>query len=137
MKKKLTLLAAAFVLVAWAAPAAAQDLTGTWAVEAQGRRGPQTMTFELVQDGSSLTGKVTMTMGGRRGGGGGGGAGAQTLEIEEGSVEGSDFSLRYTLSFNGNSIPFNISGSVDGDEMSGTIDGGRGGGRPFTGTRGG
>lgn len=118
-------------------PAAAQDLTGTWEVTAEGRRGPQSTTFALVQSGESLTGTVTMAMGGPRGGGGGGGAGQQTLEITDGTVTGSAFTFTVTFQAGGNSISMQYSGSIDGDEMEGSIEGGRGGGRPFTGTRGG
>ena len=42
-----------------AAPAVAQSLTGTWIVSSEGRRGPQTSTLTLVQDGSALTGTIT------------------------------------------------------------------------------
>lgn len=116
-----------------AAPAAAQDLSGTWTLSSQGRRGgPQTSTLVLVQDGESLTGTLTLTLG-RRGGGGG----PMELEISDGTVDGSSFSFTITLTFGDNSFDRNYSGTVDGDEISGTIQGGRGGGQPFTGTRGG
>ena len=123
-----------------AAPVAAQDLTGTWELSQQTQRGQRTSTLALVQDGAELTGTLTLTLGGRRGGGGGGG-GAQEVTVEEGMVSGNNFSFSITLSFGGNSITQEYSGTVDGDAMEGEIAGGgrRGGGgpRPFTGTRGG
>ena len=93
------LFAAALTLSALcAAPLVAQDLSGSWEIATEGRRGPQTMTLELVQDGAELTGTITLTVGGRRaGGGGGGGGGAQTIEIADGMTEGDDFSFSFTL----------------------------------------
>lgn len=135
MKVRAILTTAALVALGSAAPAAAQTLTGTWEVSSETPRGAQTMTLELVQEGAELTGTVTMRMGGRRGGGGGGG-GMQTIEIEDGSVDGASFSFSMTLSFRNNSFTQSYSGTIEGDEMSGTIDGGRGS-RPFTGRRGG
>ncbi|MDA0327396.1 MAG: hypothetical protein O2958_00085 [Gemmatimonadetes bacterium] len=117
-----------------AAPIAAQSLTGTWEIASETQRGPQTMTFVLSQEGMALTGTVTLAMGGRRGGGGGG---AQTLEISDGMVHGDEFSFGFTMTFGDNSITQSFSGTFEGDSMQGNIEGGRGGGRPFTGTRGG
>lgn len=128
------------VLVAIAAsssaPASAQNLTGTWNIESETQRGTQNITLTLAQDGTELTGTVTMSFGGRRGGGGGG-AGAQEIAIEDGTVEGQAFSFTYSFSFGGNSITFEMSGTYEGNLMEGTIEGGRGGGRPFSGERGG
>lgn len=116
-------------------PVAAQDMTGTWEITSEGRRGAQTMTLELVQDGSELTGTITMRMGGRRGGGGGGGGGMREIEITDGEIDGASFSFTMAIDMGGNSFSQHFSGTMDGDEISGTIEGGRGGGRPFTGKR--
>ena len=124
-----------------AAPVAAQDMSGSWEVTSEGRRGPQTSTMTIVQADGALTGTMTMTMGGGRagrgGGGGGGGRGAMEVEITDGTVSGNTFSFTTVMSFNGNSIERVYSGTFDGDEMEGTAEGGRGGGQPFTGKRGG
>ena len=118
--------------VAMASPGAAQDLTGTWEISTQGGRGgPQTSTLVLAQDGETLTGTITCSFGGR----GGRGGGPQELEFSNGTVDGSAFSFTVTLSFQGNSIDLNYSGTVDGDEMSGSRGGPRGGGQPFTGQK--
>ena len=118
--------------VAMASPGAAQDLTGTWEISTQGGRGgPQTSTLVLAQDGETLTGTITFSLGGR----GGRGGGPQELEFSNGTVDGSAFSFTVTLSFQGNSIDLNYSGTGDGDEMSGTRGGPRGGGQPFTGQK--
>ena len=124
-----------------AAPVAAQNLTGTWELSQETQRGPRTSTLALVQDGTTLTGTLTLTLGGRRGGGGGGGGGGpREFEIEDGTVEGNSFSFTMALSFGDNSFTQEYSGTFDGDSMEGEIAGGgrRGGGgpRPFTGKRG-
>ena len=117
---------------ALASPVAAQDLTGTWEISTQGGRGgPQTSTLVLAQDGETLTGTMTVSLGG----GGGRGGGPQELEVSNGTVDGNSFSFIVTLSFQGNSFDLNYSGTVDGDEMSGTREGPRGGGQPFTGEK--
>ena len=117
---------------ALASPVAAQDLTGTWEISTQGGRGgPQTSTLVLAQDGETLTGTLTVSLGGR----GGRGGGPQELEVSNGTMDGNSFSFIVTLSFQGNSFDLNYSGTVDGDEMSGTRGGPRGGGQPFTGQK--
>ena len=123
-----------------AAPVAAQNLTGTWELSQETQRGARTSTLALVQDGSGLTGTLTLTLGGRRGGGGGGGA--MEVSVDDGMVDGNSFSFSVTLTFGDNSITQSYSGTFDGDSMEGGIEGGgrRGGGggpRPFTGKRGG
>ena len=140
---KYRIVGAALVAVASlsAAPVAAQNLTGTWELSQETQRGPRTSTLALVQDGTTLTGTLTLTLGGRRGGGGGGGGGPWEVEIEDGTVEGNSFSFTMTLSFGDNSFTQEYSGTFDGDSMEGEIAGGgrRGGGggpRPFTGKRG-
>jgi hypothetical protein len=122
-----------------AAPASAQTLTGTWQITTEGRRGALTQTLVLTQDGSALTGTLTFTGGGRRGGGGGGGGGGLggPIAISEGTVNGNAFSFTMTIDFNGNSFTQRYTGTFEGDTMQGTVEGGRGGGGPFRGTRGG
>lgn len=133
---RLALFATVLTSVALAVvPVAAQDLTGSWNISSETQRGAQNMTLELIQDGSALTGTVTLTMGGRRGGGGAGG-GERTIEISDGEVDGMSFSFTYTISFGERSIRQSYSGTFEDDTMEGTIEGGRGGGRPFTGARG-
>jgi len=121
----LLLAAAAFT----AAPASAQNLTGTWQITTEGRRGPQTLTLTLQQAGNAITGTIT-------GGGGGGGAGAPPpAAISDGTVTGAAFTFTVTREFNGNSISQKYTGTYEGDMMQGSIEGGRGGAQPFTGTR--
>lgn len=116
-------------------PASAQNVSGTWQITSETQRGTLNQTLTLAVSGSSLTGTMTFGGGGRRGGGGGGGP--QSFEISDGTVDGDSFSFTVLLDFGGNSFTLSFSGTVDGDTMEGTREGGRGGGQPFTGTRGG
>jgi len=110
-----------------AAPVAGQ-LAGTWEVTQQGRQGTQTSTLVLAQDSETLTGTMTFSLPEQAGG-------PQELEVSNGTVDGNSFSFTVTLSLQGNSIDLNYSGTVDGDEMSGTRGGPRGGSAPFTGEK--
>lgn len=128
----LTLLLAAAAFSA--APASAQNLSGTWQVTSEGRRGSVTQTLILRQEGSTVTGTVSFTGGGPRGGGGGA---PQAVEISNGTVEGASFTFTVSLEFGGRgSFEQVFSGTYEGDFMEGNIAGGRGGARPFMGTRG-
>jgi hypothetical protein len=117
-----------------AAPASAQNLSGTWQITSEGRRGSVTQTLTLQQEGSTLTGTISFGGGGGRGGGGGA---PQEVEISNGTVDGVTFTFTLSVDFGGRgSIEQVFAGTYEGDFMEGTIEGGRGGGRPFMGTRG-
>jgi hypothetical protein len=129
----LTALLTTAVLAMESAPVAAQNLAGAWEITRETGRGTITQTLTLAVDGSTLTGTLAFTGGGRRGGGGGGGP--QSFAISNGSVDGNSFTFTVTLSFGGNSIEQVYMGTITGQTLSGTIQGGRGGGQPFTGKR--
>ncbi len=84
--------------------ALAADVTGKWSGEQQGRNGPRTVTFDLKQDGSKITGTTT----GFRG---------QAQEITDGKVEGDNVSWVIKMEFNGNEMKMNYAGTVSGNEM--------------------
>jgi len=129
----LTALLTTAVLTIASAPVSAQNLAGMWEISQETGRGTRTLMLTLTVDGSMLTGSVTFTGGGRRGGGGGGGP--QTIQISDGTIDGSSFSFTVTRTFGDNSFAQVYSGTIDGDMLAGTVEGGRGGGRPFTGKR--
>jgi hypothetical protein len=132
IRATLTVLLAAAALSA--APASAQNLTGTWQITSEGRRGSVTQTLTLQQDGSTLTGTISFAGGGR---GGGGGGAPQAIEISDGTVEGSSFGFTMSIELGGRgAFAQTFSGTWEGDSMEGSIEGGRGGAQPFTGTRG-
>lgn len=118
MKVRSLMLLCGIAIVVFAA-----DVTGKWTYEAQGRGGPQTMTIMLKQDGKKLTG----TMAGGRGG---------DVAISDGMVDGDHVMFSVTREFNGNSVTQKFSGTVSGDEIKLTIEGGRGGPQEVTAKRG-
>jgi hypothetical protein len=121
--------AALVAAVAFTAAPVEGQLAGTWEVTTQGGRGgPQTSALVLAQDGGTLTGTMMFNLPEQAGG-------PQELEVSNGMVDGNSFSFTVTLSIQGNSIDLNYSGTVDGDEMSGTRGGPRGGGQSFTGEK--
>jgi hypothetical protein len=116
-----------------AAPATAQNLTGTWQITSEGRRGSVTRTLVLRQDGATLTG--TLSFGG--GGGPRGGGGPPEVAISNGTVDGATFHFTVTMDVGGRGpVEQVFNGHYEADFMEGTIEGGRGGSQPFMGTRG-
>lgn len=65
-------------------------------------------TFDFTQTGSALTGKMTTEAG--------------TAELRNGSVTGNRFSFAASVPFGGMSIDINVSGTVTGNQISGSID---------------
>ena len=121
--------AALVAAAAFTATPVTGQLAGTWEVTTQGGRGgPQTSALVLTQDGETLTGTMMFNLPEQAGG-------PQELEVSNGTVDGNSFSFTVTLSLQGNSIDLNYSGTVDGDEMTGTRGGPRGGGQSFTGEK--
>ena len=126
-----SLLAALAATFAIAAPAAAQDVSGTWEISWEIPRGAQTVSFTFAQAGSVLTGSAEMTMG-RSGGGGGR---TRIGEISDGKVEDGNISFSLVMGGGQRSFTMSFDGAVDGDEMKGVVTNPRGGGNPFTGKR--
>ena len=133
MKHSTLLIALLATAVLTAAPASAQNLAGTWEITSETGRGTRTQTLTLTVDGMTLTGTVSFRGGGR--GGGGGGGGPQSIEISDGTIEGSSFTFTVTRNFGGNDFSLVYAGTFEGNTIEGTIEGGRGGGRPFKGKR--
>ncbi len=131
MKTRLLVPAIVAALLTVVAPTSSvAQVAGTWVLSAEGPRGPQTMTLVLEVQGDEVEGTLSMApRGGRRVGGR-----PPEVVLREGSVDGTSFRFTVTLSMRGNSITQEFEGSVDADEMSGTITGPRGE-VPFSGAR--
>ncbi len=132
--------AAAAITLAWAAPVAAQDVSGTWeiAYTMETPRGSfeRTLVVTLEQDGTTLTGTAEMAAMGRPGRGGtGAGGGTRSVEISDGMVAGDE--VMFTLVLGGGQRTFELmfAGQVDGDAMEGTVSSPMGGDSAFTGKR--
>jgi hypothetical protein len=110
-------------VLAMAALAMAADISGKWVAQVPGRDGQtreQTFTFKV--DGDNLTG----TMSGRQG---------QETPITEGKISGDTLSFKATAQFGGNSMTWNYTGKVAGNEIQMKRAGGRGEPREFTAKR--
>ncbi len=109
-----------------ARPLLAADISGTWEISYQMAQGRQTITLELVQEGSRVSGSGTMradSMGD-----------AVRVEVRSGTAGNNDF--RLLLAEEGGSAPRlqEFIGDWYRDEMSGRTDGAFGS-RMFTGAR--
>ena len=139
--RRLALPAALLAVVAMPAQAQDIDISGQWEFTSEGRRGAQTQVFTFVQDGMTVTGSVEMTMGGRggagrAGGGAGAGAGAgATIEIQEGTLEGNVLTFKLVMGMGDRSFETVYTATIEGDTMTGTSTGTRGGETPFTAKR--
>ncbi len=91
----------------------AADLTGKWTAETKGRDGEtRTQTFNLKQDGSTLTGTVSSPMG--------------ESEISDGKVDGDKVSFVVKMERNGNEMKMPYTGKVSGDEIQFKVESPRG-----------
>lgn len=99
------------VLFGIAVPASAQtvDVAGTWNLEVTTSQGVATPSFTLEQEGEDLTGHYSSEV-----------LGEADLT---GNVSGSEVTISFTASVQGQSVPVVYRGTVDEDgQMSGTID---------------
>lgn len=91
----------------------AADVDGKWTAEVPGRGGnTMTMTFTFKADGANLTGSVANQMG--------------ENPIQNGKVDGDKISFEQVLNFNGNERHLKYTGTVKGDTIEMTREGGRG-----------
>jgi len=112
----------AFALV-FAAVAGAQGakVAGKWTMTTDGgRRGPQTATLTLTQDGSKITGTMT------------GGRGDTPLT---GTLDGNKITFSVTRTTPNGDVTNTYTGTVDGDSMKGTVHMGQND-NPWSATRG-
>lgn len=86
------------------APAPAVDVTGTWKASFDTQIGVQNYTYELVQKGSALTGKITSDNG--------------TSDVKDGKVENGTITFTETLDFGGMTINITYTGKpASADEI--------------------
>lgn len=90
------------------------DVTGEWTMMIDTEQGSQSTALTLAQDGEKLTGSMVSPMG--------------TLEFE-GTITGNELEIVMEVDAGGAFLEITLAGTVDGDEMTGTLDlGGYGGG---------
>lgn len=114
------------LLLAAQMPAAAQEakavnVAGKWELTWETPRGTSNMTLNLTQDGTKVTGTATMRMG--------------DVPIKDAKLDGNNLSFTVELGRGERTFEMQYKATVDGDNMKGTMSGGRGAERPFTGKR--
>lgn len=105
MSKKLTILSVIFLTLV-AVSLYAADIAGEWEMTSEGRRGPRTQTFTIVQDGE----KITVTMEGRMG-----------EMTGEGTCKGNEVEWTMTMETPRGDFTLVYKATVDGDTMTGTV----------------
>lgn len=94
-----------FVMLAAAVAAWSADITGKWVANVQGRNGQsREVTYDLKADGAKLTGTTT-------------GMGGNTIELQDGKIDGDTIEFKTKLEFNGNSMVMVYKGKVSGNEI--------------------
>jgi hypothetical protein len=93
---------------------------GTWNITTNTPMGSQDATLTLTTDGSALSGQMSGQQG--------------TLDITDGTVDGESLSWKTSLT---QPMPIDLvfSATVDGDNISGTVELGSFGNATFSGTR--
>ena len=95
------------VMTAPAAKTLAADITGTWKAEFDTQRGLQKYTFTLKQDGTTVTGKVSVDTDGQK----------READLKEGKIEGDTVSFVEPLSIQGNEMRITFTGKVSADTI--------------------
>jgi hypothetical protein len=106
--------------LAFGALANAADLSGTWVLTVESPQGTSNPTMTLTQDGESVSGTYSGSLG--------------SSDIS-GTVDGDSFKLVANLSMQGQEIPLTYTGTQSGDSMTGSLDLAGMGGADFTGSR--
>lgn len=117
VRSAFALLAAA--LLAWPAAglSAQEEVVGEWEMSIQTGRGSFTQTFAFTMEDGALKGTVTNQMGGTE----------RVTDLSNVKFEDGTLTFDVTRTFRDNSFTQSYTATIDGDEMTGTITGGRGG----------
>ena len=94
---------------------------GAWEMTLETPRGSMTQTLTFAAEDDQLVGTASAPDG--------------TLQLRNVSFEDGQLTFEVTRSFRNRQITQSYAATIEGDEMTGTISGGRGGGREFTAVR--
>ena len=100
---------------------AGAGIGGTYTINIDIPGSPVSGSFSFAQTGSSLAGTMST-------------AGGGTAPLRDGKVNGSGFSFAATVPYGGANLDITVTGSVSGNQISGTIES-PAGAVPFTGTK--
>jgi hypothetical protein len=88
------------------------DITGKWVAEVQNRNGGASrVTFDLKYDGTTLTGTVANSGGGRAGRRGG------SVQISDAKFDGTNVTFSVKREFNGQTMVTTYAGTFSGDDL--------------------
>lgn len=91
-------------------PDSAVALGGTWDVEIDAEGQTIAATLVIEQEGATFTGTLTME--------------GQVLQIEDGVIDGNEVSMTAVMEQGGQTFELDMTGTVEGDQASGTIEAG-------------
>lgn len=115
---------AAATTLAFALPASAQNVTGTWELSWETPRGAQTTTFVFAQDGMNVTGTATM----RRG------ENTMDVPVKNGMIHGDQLTFSLEFGMGQRTMTQTFTATVKDDAMEGKVTTPRGE-NPFKGIR--
>jgi imidazolonepropionase-like amidohydrolase len=98
----------------------ATSVGGTYAITIQIPGQPLAATLNITQQGAAISGAMVSQLG--------------TSSINNGKVDGNRFNFTSSVQFGGASIEITVNGTVNGNQVSGTVDSPQGN-IPFSGTR--
>src|SRR5215468_5357613 len=88
------------------ADAAAASVAGSWSITSESPQGPIQLTFNLKQEGGTISGEVASPFG--------------TFPLS-GSLNGNELSFAFTAKIQDQEVPVTGKGSIDGNSIRGTI----------------
>ena len=115
---------AALTTVAFALPASAQSVAGTWDLSWETPRGAQTTTFVFAQDGMNVTGTAQIRRAER----------AMEVPIKNGMLHGDQLTFALEMGMGERTVTQSFTATVTGNAMEGKMTTPRGE-TPFKGTR--
>jgi len=123
MGRQTALVCGMFSLAMVTVMAQTPDIAGTWNMAFNSDQGSQSGTLTIQQDGEAFSGSISGDQG--------------ELPFEGGTITGNAVEWVLEIDVGGQFLEIEVQGTVDGDEMSGSIDFGGYGGGDWTATRGG
>jgi hypothetical protein len=110
-------------LMAFVAPAHAQaNVAGNWTFSISGPQGLAEVAAVLAQDGSTVTGELSLPQ-------------VEASEMSDGMIEGNKLTFLLHVSFDGQWYTLDAMADVDGDTMLGSLNMAEMGSMPFSGKR--
>lgn len=121
LRRLLVASVAAVAFISTAAMAADVNVTGLWTMQVETQAGSGSPTFDLKQEGSTVTGQYKGQLG---------------EAPVTGTLQGNELTLTYNVSGQGMKLTVTYTGTVEGDSIKGKVSLGELGDGTFTGKKG-